>query len=138
MPLSKQQRSIYEFALKHLESDRARLDNMITEIRYQLPNAPTAAVSTTTASLEVAPTKTRKKRTMSASARKRIAAAQKQRWAAYHKAQEKPEDTTEPTTKAVVKKATKKAPKKATAKKTAAKKAAKKTAKETGTSEIPL
>ena len=79
---------ILEAALAGLESQRQRIDEQIAAVRQMLgrrgPGRPVAA------SADGPPTKTvpvRKKRKMSAAARKRIAAAQKRRWADFRKQQ---------------------------------------------------
>jgi hypothetical protein len=75
---------ILRYALTHLEKERDEIQEKIDHINSQLgqkvstPAAAPAGVS--------AP---HKKRTLSAAARKRIAAAQKKRWAEHHKAQAK-------------------------------------------------
>lgn len=74
---------ILSAALSGLEFEKARLEAAISEIKAELghraPGRPPKAQ--TNGAGGVAP----KKRTMSASARKRIALAQKRRWAAFHK-----------------------------------------------------
>jgi len=81
-------REILEAALQGLESQRNRLDNQIAEVRGLLggrAGRPAKTHSTNTAgSTAQGP---RKKRVLSAEARKRIAAAQKKRWAAFRKSQ---------------------------------------------------
>lgn len=71
---------ILRAALAGLELQRQRLDEQITSLNARMGRKgrgrPAKAV------------KTRKKRTMSAEARKRIADAQKKRWAKYRKSQE--------------------------------------------------
>ena len=76
---------ILRYALIHLEQERDQIQARIDHINSQLGHkaaAPTAVAAGTAA----AP---RKKRTLSASARKRIAAAQKKRWAEHRKTQAK-------------------------------------------------
>jgi hypothetical protein len=76
---------ILRYALTHLELERDLIQEKIDHINGQLGNkvsAPAAAAN----GKEAAP---RKKRTLSASARKRIAAAQKKRWAEHRKTQAK-------------------------------------------------
>jgi hypothetical protein len=89
--------SILEYALSHLEREYAEIQNKIELVKRQLgwsakamavvfsappekmaPSAPAAAPS--------APAATRKKRVLSPAARKRIAIAQKKRWAEHRKA----------------------------------------------------
>ena len=83
-------REILEAALHGLESQKERLDDQIAQVRAMLGgrvgrpakthSAPAAEPAQTTAS--------RRKRVLSPEARKRIAAAQKKRWAAFRKNQE--------------------------------------------------
>jgi hypothetical protein len=73
---------ILRYALTHLETERDLIQEKIDHINGQLGkkvSAPAAAASSPSA----APAK--KKRTLSVSARKRIAAAQKKRWAEHRK-----------------------------------------------------
>jgi hypothetical protein len=80
---------ILRYALTHLEQERDAIQVKIDHINSQLGqkvSAPAAAVASAGAA-------TRKKRTLSASARKRIAAAQKKRWAEHRKSQAKAEKT---------------------------------------------
>jgi hypothetical protein len=76
-------------ALEGLLLQRGRLDEQIREVRAMLgrraPGKPAAAAAE--AETAAAPAKKRKRRKMSAEARKRIAEAQKKRWAAFRKAQ---------------------------------------------------
>jgi hypothetical protein len=77
---------ILRYALTHLEQERDAIQVKIDHINSQLGqklSAPAAATAPGGA--------TRKKRTLSASARKRIAAAQKKRWADHRKSQAKAE-----------------------------------------------
>ena len=71
---------ILEAALQGLEAQMAKLESQIAQVNALLKRkpakAPTSATPTSPAPV---------KRVMSAEARKRIAAAQKKRWAAYHK-----------------------------------------------------
>jgi hypothetical protein len=78
---------ILRYALTHLERERNQIQEKIDHINSQLGQKVSAAAVTAAASGgDAAP---RKKRTMSASARKRIAVAQKKRWAEHHKMQAK-------------------------------------------------
>ena len=83
-------RDILEAALQGLESQREKLDEQIAQVRAMMggrtgrPGRPPKVASTQTAS---APRNGRKKRTLTAEARKRIAAAQKKRWANFRKEQ---------------------------------------------------
>ncbi len=75
---------ILRYALIHLEQERDQIQGKIDHINSQLGQK--AASPATTAGATAA---SRKKRTLSASARKRIAAAQKKRWAEHRKGQAK-------------------------------------------------
>ncbi len=81
-----QNAAILEYALHHLEMERDEIQAKIDHIRRQLGgrvvNSPAPAGAST---------EPRKKRVLSAAARKRIAAAQKRRWAEHRKAKGKPE-----------------------------------------------
>lgn len=76
---------ILRYALTHLEGERDQIQAKIDHIHSQLGRKVSAAPAKAIA-VDAAP---RKKRTLSASARKRIAAAQKKRWAEHRKAQAK-------------------------------------------------
>ena len=76
---------ILRYALTHLEQERDQIQEKIDHINSQLGHKVSAPAAVT-GSASAAP---RKKRTLSASARKRIAAAQKKRWAEHRKAQAK-------------------------------------------------
>jgi hypothetical protein len=81
---SNQNRDILEYALQHLERERDELQSRIDIIRRQLGGRGTSSGSTSAA--QPAPSAApRKKRTLSEAARKRIAAAQKRRWAEHRK-----------------------------------------------------
>ena len=84
-------------ALSGLEAQRQRLDEQIAEVRSMMgrrvgrpPSKRTESGSggNTSSNQGGGGGSTRKRRTLSAEARKRIAAAQKKRWAAYRKTQE--------------------------------------------------
>lgn len=79
-----------EAALVGLELKRNEIDGLIAKIKKQLggKSSATSAISTPIAKSQGAP---RKRRVLSADARKRIAAAQKRRWAEHRKAQSKSE-----------------------------------------------
>jgi hypothetical protein len=80
---SDQNAGILEYALSHLERERDEIQAKIDHIRRQLGarvNHSSQAAATS------APSEPRKKRVLSEAARKRIAAAQKRRWAAHRKA----------------------------------------------------
>ncbi len=72
---------ILRYALTHLEAERDQIQAKIDHIRTQLGQRVSAPASPAAAALPG-----RKKRNLSASARKRIAAAQKKRWEEHRKA----------------------------------------------------
>lgn len=72
------------YALTHLEQERDRIQEKIDHVNSQLGRKVSAPAASGAA--DPAP---KKRRTLSASARKRIAAAQKKRWAEHRKAQAK-------------------------------------------------
>jgi hypothetical protein len=76
---------ILRYALTHLELERDQIQEKIDHINSQL-GEKVSAPPAESGSAVAAP---RKKRTLSASARKRIAAAQKKRWAEHRKTQAK-------------------------------------------------
>ena len=71
-------------ALEGLELQRERIVEQIQQVKSLLGEKKPRAVR---AAAAAAKSKPAAKRTLSATARKRIAKAQKKRWAAYHKAQ---------------------------------------------------
>jgi hypothetical protein len=83
-------REILEAALHGLELQRQKLDDQIAQVRSMLGRRvgrpPKGGSQGTT---EPAQAGTRRRRSLSDEARKRIAAAQKKRWAAYRKTQSK-------------------------------------------------
>ena len=88
---SDQNAVILEYALHHLERERDEIQAKIDHIRRQLGGRlngsgthSSAAALTSSNGVEARP-----KRILSESARKRIAAAQKRRWAAHRKAKAK-------------------------------------------------
>jgi hypothetical protein len=85
-----QNASILEYALRHLERERDEIQTKIDHVRRQLGvrgvNSPALSDSSSAGSTEP-----RKKRVLSEAARKRIAAAQKRRWAEHRKAKAKVE-----------------------------------------------
>jgi hypothetical protein len=84
---SDQNTSILEYALSHLERERDEIQAKIDHVRRQLGgsvSAPAAPAAPVEAAPAAAPG--RKKRVLSAAARKRIALAQKRRWAEHRKA----------------------------------------------------
>jgi hypothetical protein len=85
-------KEILEAALQGLESQRQRLDSQIAQVRAMMGNRPGRPSKQNISNDEVKPaaaTKatTRKRRVLSPEARKRIAVAQKKRWAAFRKTQ---------------------------------------------------
>jgi hypothetical protein len=82
-------KTIIEAALWGLEEQKRRIDETIAELRAELggtsngkrPGRKAKVVEVANVAEVAAP---KQKRTMSASARKRIAAAQKKRWADFH------------------------------------------------------
>lgn len=86
---------ILEAALAGLEAQKQKIDNQIAEVHRMLPGRRSGGLLKTVAK-PVAPivgsaigTRSRKKRVLSPEARKRIADAQKKRWAAVRKATKK-------------------------------------------------
>ncbi|HEX4773324.1 MAG TPA: hypothetical protein VH351_21000 [Bryobacteraceae bacterium] len=77
-------REILEAALQGLEAQKEKLDEQISQVRGLLGQRSGRAAKNTAAA--PAASSNRPKRVLSAEARKRIAAAQKKRWAAYRKA----------------------------------------------------
>ncbi len=84
-------REILEAALQGLEAQRHRLEEQISQVRSMMgqraakpskASAPEASSETPSAS-----SRERKRRILSPEARKRIAAAQKKRWATFRKNQ---------------------------------------------------
>jgi hypothetical protein len=83
-------REILEAALQGLEAQKQKLDEQITQVRAMLGGRggrPSKSTQTSNAGAASGPTTGRRKRVLSAEARKRIAAAQKKRWAAFRKTQ---------------------------------------------------
>ncbi len=72
-------------ALQGLEAQRTRLEEQIAQVQAMLGNR-----ATRTAEPIAAPEGPRKRRKMGAAARRRIAEAQKKRWAAFRKQQAEP------------------------------------------------
>jgi hypothetical protein len=73
---------LVQAALVGYQAQLENIDRAIADIQAMLRQRPAKA------SLSLAP---RKKRVLSAAARNRVAAAQKKRWAEYHKAKKKAE-----------------------------------------------
>lgn len=89
-----QHAEILQYALSHLEAERDKIQEKIDAIRLEMGTGrgragrKSAASVAASASAEAVPAPAaRKKRVLSESARKRIAAAQKKRWAEHRKKQ---------------------------------------------------
>jgi hypothetical protein len=79
---------IFQAALEGLEAQREKLDQQIAEVRRVLGSrAGRKTNSGGSETNQAAPRKGRKKRTLSPEARKKIAAAQKKRWAQFRKSE---------------------------------------------------
>lgn len=77
---------LLEAALEGLELQRTRIEGQIEQIRARLGHAPAGRRGRPAKKAAEAPVrKTGKRRQLSPEARKRIAAAQKKRWAAFRK-----------------------------------------------------
>lgn len=83
VPKSLQDTAIYAAALEGLELQKQRIDEQIQQIRSLLGGKRLKAASPAGAVAD----KPVRRRRLSAAARKRIAQAQKRRWAEYRKAQ---------------------------------------------------
>ena len=86
---SDQNAAILEYALHHLERERDEIQAKIDHIRRQLGGRVSS--SSSMLATAVVPSEPRRKRILSEAARKRIAAAQKRRWAEHRKAKAKVE-----------------------------------------------
>jgi len=81
-------RQILEAALQGLEAQKQKLDEQIAEVRSLMGNrAGRPPKRDGSGESSGSGTTTRKRRVLSPEARKRIAAAQKKRWAAFRKSQ---------------------------------------------------
>lgn len=80
-----------EAALVGLELKRSEIDGLISKIKKQLGGKSTSASSASSAPAAKSTGAPRRKRVLSTEARKRIAAAQKRRWAEHRKTQAKSE-----------------------------------------------
>ena len=80
-------REILEAALHGLEAQRQKLEDQIGQVRSMLGKRVGRPPKKETGTSFIAASPLRKKRILSAAARKSIAAGQKKRWAAFHKAQ---------------------------------------------------
>jgi peptidoglycan hydrolase CwlO-like protein len=80
---------ILEAALQGLEAQRTRLEEQISQVRSMMgQRAGRPSRATAKSAEEAAPaSRDRKRRVLSPEARKRIAAAQKKRWATFRKNQ---------------------------------------------------
>jgi hypothetical protein len=82
-------REILEAALHGLEAQKQKLDDQIAQVRSMLgrrAGRPAKSTATSNAGAASGPA-IHRKRVLSPEARKRIAAAQKKRWAAFRKTQ---------------------------------------------------
>jgi hypothetical protein len=84
-------------ALEGLELQKQRVDEQIAEVRSMLGEAPRRrgrppGSGKKAAAPSETPRKSSRKRELSTAARKRIAAAQKRRWAEYRKQTDGPQD----------------------------------------------
>jgi hypothetical protein len=82
---------ILEYALRHLERERDEILAKIDHIRRQLGGRPRLTATPEPAAATPQTAAPRRKRVLSEAARKRIAAAQKRRWAEHRKAKAKAE-----------------------------------------------
>lgn len=82
--------ALLEAALEGLELQKSRVEEQIAEVRRMLGGKASKPVKGSPVTA-VAPAAATKKRELSPAARKRIAAAQKKRWAAYRKTAPKAE-----------------------------------------------
>ena len=83
-------REILEAALQGLEAQRQKLDDQISQVRSLLgrrAGRPSKSAAAYSAGTGAGAATGRRKRVLSPEARKRIAAAQKKRWAAFRKNQ---------------------------------------------------
>jgi hypothetical protein len=83
-------REILEAALHGLEAQRQKLDEQIGEVRGMLgrrAGRPAKSAGSASGGAANGPARGARKRVLSPEARKRIAAAQKKRWAAFRKTQ---------------------------------------------------
>jgi len=82
-------RELLEAALQGLEAQRQKLDEQIAQVRDMIGQRPGRSTYGAGGSQQATGVRggARKKRILSPEARKRIAAAQRKRWAAFRKAQ---------------------------------------------------
>jgi hypothetical protein len=83
---SNQNAAILEYALHHLERERDEIQAKIEHIRRELGGRIAASPAPDATAPSAVP---RKRRVLSEAARKRIAAAQRRRWAEHRKAKAK-------------------------------------------------
>jgi hypothetical protein len=76
-----------EMALVGFEQKKVEIEEKIRQIKSLLGGSPVYSPKKATAKAKVSEAPARKKRTLSAAARKRIALAQKKRWAEHRKNQ---------------------------------------------------
>ncbi len=86
MPKSSIPREILEAALHGLEAQKQKLEEQVEEVRSLIGKRRGRPPKAENALSVLAAAPLRKKRVLSVAARKSIAAAQKKRWAAFHKA----------------------------------------------------
>ncbi len=82
---SNENADILEYALGHLEKERDEIEAKIDSIRRQLGTRSRASAAAPAVAAAATAPLVRKKRVLSDAARKRIAAAQKRRWAEHRK-----------------------------------------------------
>jgi len=82
---SDQNAAILEYALRHLERERDEIQAKIDHVRRQLGSKVASSPASTATGVSSEPGK----RVLSEAARKRIAAAQKRRWAEHRRAKAK-------------------------------------------------
>ena len=80
-------KEILEAALQGLEAQRDRLDAQIAQVRGMVGGGRPGRPAKNKSSQSGPAANGRKKRTLTAEARKRIAAAQRKRWAEFRKSQ---------------------------------------------------
>ena len=80
-----QRERLLELALKGLQADRAKLDHEIAEIKRELDHRPAVAKTTEMNNPAAIATPARKRRRMSAEARKKISEGMKRRYAEMRK-----------------------------------------------------
>ena len=80
--------SLLQAALEGLEAQRSRIEEQIQQVRAMLGHKRRGRPPVGATGLESAAKPERKRRVLSAAARKRIAAAQKKRWANFRKSEQ--------------------------------------------------